>query len=302
MGLDTSEMNIKKLLLSLLLLVAAATGARADTYFQYPIVPDSIETLQGRCNYLARHFFDFCDLGKAFSNRARMGEEFNVYISVTSGADPDVAEREARALMKKLDKQPADQLYLAEIAEGRLYSDTAQVWLDRLYLPYAEAVAANRRTGKAEKARFVQQATQLRNSMIGYPIAPIEYQRPDGTKGNLLADSAEVTVVFFNDPDCPDCDMARLRLAADISTSELVAEGKMKIVSLSLTEPDARWREFVAQMPDSWAKGASPDADLTIDLRGGTPEFYVLGRGGKIRFKHLDIDQLLDVSRQLKKR
>ena len=41
---------------------------------------------------------------------------------------------------------------------------------------------------------------------------------------------------------------------------------------------------------------------MTIDLRMGTPEFYIIDQNHNIRFKHLNIDQVLDVTRQLKKR
>lgn len=293
---------MKKLIFSLFMLTSIALSAKADKYFEYPIVPDSIASYQARCDYQAQHFFDFCDLSKAFSNRTRMGEEFNVYLTITDNATPRVADREARAFMKKLDKQPADQLFIAELAEARLYGDSAQAWLDALYLPYAESVAANRRIGKAEKARFAQQALQLRNSTVGQRIYPLPYTRPDGSTGNLAADSAEVTVIFFNTPGCDECEMARMRLAFDISTTDLIREGKMKVVSISLCEPDSEWHSFIASMPDEWVKGAAPDADLALDLRAGTPSFYILGRGSRIKFKHLDIDALLDVSRQLKKR
>lgn len=96
--------------------------------------------------------------------------------------------------------------------------------------------------------------------------------------------------------------MARLRLSADISTGELIKEGRMRVVALSLSEPDENWKKFAAEMPAEWIVGATPDADLTFDLRDGTPDFYVLGRNNKIKFKHLDADQLLDISRQLKRR
>ena len=45
-----------------------------------------------------------------------------------------------------------------------------------------------------------------------------------------------------------------------------------------------------------------PDADLTVDLRNGTPDFYIIDKNHNVRFKHLTIDQVLDVARQLKKR
>ncbi|MDE5961023.1 MAG: hypothetical protein K2H08_04825, partial [Duncaniella sp.] len=113
---------------------------------------------------------------------------------------------------------------------------------------------------------------------------------------------ADVVVVFFNDPDCDDCNLAKLRLDADISTTQLIAEGKLKVVSISLSEPTQEWKEAVASYPSTWRVGANPDADMTIDLRAGTPEFYILDRNHNIRFKHLSIDQVLDVTRQLKKR
>ncbi|MCM1163026.1 MAG: DUF5106 domain-containing protein [Muribaculaceae bacterium] len=298
---------LKRLIFCLLMLTALAAGAQTDAsqtdrYFQYPIVPDSIRTFSGRCDYLAEHFFDFCDLGKAFSNRARMGEEFKTYLTIIANATPKTAIKNAADLMKKLEKQPKDQVYLANIAEGMLYGDTARAWIDDLYLPFAEAVASNRRVDKAEKARFAQQATILKNNMVGTQAPEIEFTLPDGSTSRLTPDSTQVTVLFFNDPDCSGCSMARVRLSADISTNELIKEGKLRVVAISLVEPDEKWRQYAAEMPAEWTVGAAPDADLTFDLRNGTPDFYVLGLGNKIRFKHLDTDQLLDVTRQLKKR
>ena len=295
-------MKIKRLLLCLMVFLGVSLGATADTSFHYPIVPDSIKLFQSRCDYMARHFWDFCELKKAFSAKHKMAQEFNVYISILRNATPDSAIASVNRFTKKLEKQPADQLFMAECAENLLYGDTAEMWIDELYLPFAEAVASNKRIDKASKARFAHQAGQLRNSLVGKPMAEVEFTRPDGTKGRLAPDSTEVTVVFFNDPDCSDCNMARLRLSADISTGELIREGKLKVVAISLSEPDDAWREFATSMPAEWTVGAAPDADLVYDLRLGTPDFYVLGRNNRIRFKHIDINQLLDISRQLKKR
>ncbi len=140
-------------------------------------MPDSVATFQGRCNYLADHFWDFCEMTKAFSARQKMAQEMKVYLSVVANADPSVAVRGVNALMKKLEKQPKDQVFMAAVAESQLYGDTAEMWIDGLYLPFAEAVAANKRVSKAEKARFVQQAEVLRNSMVGSraPSLPLHY-------------------------------------------------------------------------------------------------------------------------------
>lgn len=295
-------MRIKLFILSVLAFVCLGQTAKADTYFPYPIVPDSVATFQGRCNYLADHFWDFCELSKAFSAKQKMAQELKVYLSVVANAEPDVAVRGVNALMKKLEKQPKDQVFMATVAESQLYGDTAELWIDQLYLPFAEAVASNKRVSKAEKARFEQQAVVLRNSMVGSPAPSLPYTTRDGAAGNLQNDSAEVVIVFFNDPDCSSCNMARIRLDADISMTELINEGTVKVVAITLAEPDEEWKKAVEGYPASWTVGAAPDADLTIDLRASTPDFYILGRRNIIKYKHLNIDQVLDVARQLKKR
>ena len=295
-------MKLKALLLGLLLSLGISFGAKADTYFQYPLIPDSINIFQSRCDYLARHFWDFCDMKKAFSAKSRMAEEFKVYISILKNATPDSAIASVVRFNKQLEKQPADQLFMAECAENLLYGDTAEVWIDELYLPFAHAIASNKRIDKASKARFAHQEKILKNSLVRFPAPSIPYTTREGVSGNLDNDSAQVVVVFFNDPDCEDCNMARIRLDADISMTELIQEGKAKVVSISLTDPTPEWKEAVSSYPSTWVVAASPDADMNIDLRAGTPEFYILDRKHNIHFKHLGINQVLDVARQLKKR
>lgn len=295
-------MKFKYLILTILMLAGFRQTAWADTYFQYPIVPDSVATFQGRCNYLADHFWDFCDMTKAFSARQKMAQEMKVYLSIVANAEPSRGIAGVNALMKKLEEQPKDQLFLAGVAEQELYGDTAELWIDELYLPIAQAVAANKRLSKAERARFANQATVLSNSLVGKRFPSLAYTTRDGEKRNVQADSAEVVVLFFNDPDCSDCALTRVRLDADVSMTQLIDEGKVKVVAISLCEPDEEWRESVSNYPATWTVGAAPDADLTVDLRNGTPDIYLLGRRNAIRYKHLNADQVIDVARQLKRR
>lgn len=294
-------MKIRRILLLLTILVGGLC-AKADGLFQYPIVPDSISTLTGRCDYQARHFWDFCDLKKVFSSRARVAEEFRGYLEILQLATPDSAVAAVETFTRRLEKQPADLLFLAEIAEAELYSDTAKVWADELYIPFAQAVVNNKKIQKPYKARFRQQAEVLSNSLPGRKIPSIPYTRPDGSQGDVVLDSARVVLLYINDPDCSSCRMARVRLSGDVNTRELINEGVLKIVAITPADADDKWRSEVEGYPKDWIVGAAPDIDMSLDLRGDMPVFYILDKNGKIRFKHLDIDQVLDIMRQLKKR
>lgn len=295
-------MRLRHLIISMLMMIAAGSQLRAQSFFQYPIVPDSISTLTGRCNFLANHFWDYCDLKSAFSSKQRMADEFKGYLEILQLASPDTALTAIDRFTARLDKQPKDLLFIAGIAEAELYSDSAKMWSDELYIPFARAVERNKRVDKASKLRFKHQADILTNSLPGTRIPSIPYVTADGGKGDVLNDSAQVIVLFINDPECSECSLARIRLHADISTSQLIDDGVVKIISISAVDPDDKWKTEVADYPADWIVAANPDIDMTLDLRGGTPSFYILDRNHKIRFKHLDVNQVLDVMRQLKKK
>lgn len=295
-------MKFKRLIITLLTFAGIVMAAKAESFFQYPIVPDSTSTLEGRCNYLARHFWDFCDMKKAFSAKAKMAKEVRIYLSILENATADSAMTGVERFMHQLDKQPVDQVFVAEVAEGALYSDTAEVWIDQLYIPVLRVVTANKKVDKAAKARFAHQLRVLENSLVGSTAPSVEITTREGAKANILDDNAQVKVLFFNDPSCSDCALARARLHADISASQLISDGALKIIAVSMTEPDEAWAKSVADYPQEWTVGANPDIDLTFDLRGEPPYFYILDGNNKVRFKHLTIDQVLDVFRQLKHR
>lgn len=294
-------MNLKYFFLTLAMLISGCVGANAESFFQYPIVPDSITSLKGRCNYLSNHFWDFCDFKSAFSSKQKMADEWRGYLEILQMADADTVAVAVEKLSRRMEKQPKDLLFLASIAEAELYSDSAAVWSDAVYIPIARAVVDNKKIDKASKARYKHQLELLTNSLPGNVIPSIPYTRADGTKGDVLDETAQVVVLFINDPDCSDCSLARIRLHADVAASQLIDSGMVKVVAISAVEPDESWPAQAAAFPSTWSVGANPEIDMTLDLRAGTPDFYVLNRQHKIRFKHLTVDQVIDIMRQIKK-
>lgn len=296
-------MKILHRILLLLLLAALSPTLSAQTLFRYPTVPDSIQTLAGRCDYLAAHFWDYCDLSKALSARQKLGEEFTNYLNIIQNGTPAAASAGLDALLHQLDKRPKDQLYLAEIAEAKLYSDSAEIWNDPLYLTVAQTIAQNRKIDKASKARFAHQADILSKNLIGQTAPSLPYTDPDGQTHTYnpadTATMAPVTILYFNDPECSDCALARIRLHADIALTNLIQKGTVRLLSISLTDPTPEWLQTAKTYPPEWTIAAAPDADMIYDLRGSTPQFYVLNSRNQIHFKHLNVDQILDITRQL---
>ena len=281
-----------------LLLLATAPAAMAqkaaEPYFPLPIVPDSLKTLSQRTDFLVEHYWDFCDFKKAFSSRPKMAESFNTYLSFMPYADKDVSYKSVAELLKKLEKQPDDLLFIAREAENSLFADSAEFAGEELYLQFARAVANNKKIDRANKARFARHAELLEHNRVGLKAPDFEYTDRAGVRRHFDNDTAIAVVLMISDPDCDECRMARIRLDADINATRLIDKGIVKVVCITPSEANPQWKSLVKDYPEKWIVGASDTFDDKYNFNT-TPSFYLINGKHQILVKNTDIDNVLAV-------
>lgn len=290
---------MKRILIIFSLLASLALSSRAqEPFFQLPIVPDSITTLDRRTNYLLEHYWDFCDLKKAFSARQRMAQSFKDFIDLTPYGTADVVHKSVDKFIKSIEKRPDDLLFIVREAEANLYADTSELISDELFLPFAQAAAKNKKIDKAERQRYERLAKILENCRTGLVAPDFEYTTRNGEKRRFEPDTTTMVVLFFNNMDCPDCDLTRVRLDADINVTRLIEAGKLKVVAISPTLPDGQWKEIVESYPSTWEVGASPEVNDLYDIRY-YPSFFILNGDHKLYAKNVDIYSILATCQRL---
>lgn len=290
-------------LAGLLLIISAmispdVMAQQSETYFPYPTVPDSMKTLQSRCDYLVHHFWDYCDMKKGFSSRKKMEQSFADYIAFMPYATRDSIEASIKAVMKRIEKQPSDILFILDCAEGQLTGDSCQFQSEELYAMFLKAGLANKRIDKANKARLTHKLKLLENSMVGHHFPDLEYITRFGANASMANDTADIVLVMFSDPTCDDCRTARIRLDADIKTGILIKRRILRIVCLTPDEFSEEWQEAVKDYPDFWSVGACPEADMTVEIPT-YPTFYFLDQDHNIIAKDLTVDQVLEALSRL---
>lgn len=273
---------------------AVAQQPSADTLFPYPVAPDSMKTLQDRCSYVVEHFWDKCNMRQAFSHRVKLNDAFGHYVELLPYASAEVAHRSVDRLLEGNSRNPEYLLGLAQMAEGYLYSDTARMSIDEIYVKFINAVNNCKKIKNADKARYQAQGLILNNCQVGMTAPDIELTMADGTSTHLDSITDAHIILFFNDPDCGDCALARTRLSADWNISQFIKRGQLKIVSVFPGEPDDEtWTSYRSRIPAEWISGAAPDADRLYDLRQ-PPVIYYLDRQHKILSKTMTAQQLID--------
>ncbi len=277
--------------LSIFSLISRAQNS--ERLFPYPEIPSELVTLQDRTGYLVDHFWERCDFNTALSSKARFQSAFADYVVFMRHAPREKTLASIDNLLKKLEKNPDGLLFIAELAENYMYSDTASLASDEAYLPFVKAVADNKKISKANKLRYARQADILSTNQPGSPAPSLPYVTREGVSNNLDNDTAKILVVYFNDPDCSDCRMARARLNANPTANELIKNGVLKVVAITPDDATDLWRKEAEAYPKTWTVAASSDAYDLYDIRA-IPSFYIIDDQHRIAAKNVTIDALVN--------
>lgn len=290
-----ANLIMKKIILTFLLFLSFFTAIYAkDQFFQYPQAPENLTSLSQRANYVVEHFWDRCNLKSAFSSRDKMETAFRDYVTYMQFASKDTTIMSINNLIKEVQKKPKNMLTLAQIAENTLYGDSALFWSDELYLYFTKAVVNTKKLSKADKARYEHHTQILTNSMIGSKLPNFEFETIDGNKLQFDSINAPAIILFFNDIDCTDCSLAKVRMATDINLNKLIDRGVIKIVSIYLGKATNEWKNEAQGYPKNWVIGACDEIYDMFDLRA-TPTIYQIDDKHSIIAKNLTVDGILSV-------
>jgi hypothetical protein len=269
--------------------VSAADG----DLFAYPKVPDELTKLEDRCDYLIEHFWERCDFKSAMSRRDKLDNCFSDWASFMPYARKATIFPAVDKLLETVKKSSDQSLTIVQLAEKYLYSDEADFISEELYLPFAKFGAENKKISGADRVHYQAQARIISSSAKGAIVPDLQMVTLSGDKVTLRQSVKSTNVVlFFNDPDCFDCQMARVRLSADYNLNKLIDSNSVQLISIYPGDPDDQWRTDAASYPENWTVVAVPDADLYFDL-SSTPKLYCLNSNCKVTLKDVPLDNLL---------
>lgn len=291
--------KMKKLLYTIIVIAGLLGGmggvahAASGDLFPYPVPPDTMMNLQPRCDFIVSRFWERCNFGTAFTKEELLNRTIGDWFSIMPHATADTVHSAIDRLLKRFEKKGPETLALATMAENWLYSDTAQYFSDEIYLPFAKAAAENKKIGKTDKARFRTHVQIIESSRVGATVPDIPLVNADGTKTSLQAVKGSGSILlFFNDPDCFDCTIARIKLSADADTKQLIKRGELTVVSIYPGDTDdENWAKARQSTDSLWVTVAMPEAYDYFDLRS-TPLFVFLNRNHKVLATDLTIDYL----------
>lgn len=298
--------SLKTLAVSLLLcpLIAPAAEAQTETadnqdvtiiiapLFQYPEAPENLQSLQEKSDWLIENFWNDMDFKQSSVDQTALNHAFGVYVAPMRWAAREKTEKSIASLLKKIEKNPALLYQFTKAAEENLYGGNASLWIDEAYIPFLEAIVANKKLKDQMKARYVNQLATITGCLAGQEAKPFDYIDKHGAKQRFRPDDNRWIIIAFGSPSNVDTRLARLRLDSNIDINKLIKEDKLEVFFI-ISGNEADWQKTVSDYSHTWRVGMAENVGEIYDLRL-QPSFYVIGSDRKIVLKNVGLNEAIN--------
>lgn len=264
-----------------------------------PQVPASLREPAARAAYIIEHFWDAMD----FSDRSRtlddafMEQTFSNFVSVFPYAAEDARRRAAERVMKAASVDREAYLKLAAVAEKYLWETDSPLKSEDFYIPFLEHIAASLPAGDYAAIRYRYQLEAARKNRPGALASDFAYVDRTGRSAMLRKTPAKGRMLLiFYDPDCEHCQDVMASLRDDAALSQMVADGGLKVLALSVSDDRALWEQTARQLPEAWTVGIVTSDILETQryVLRSMPTLYLLDADKRIILKEPSVAEVVE--------
>lgn len=253
--------------------------------FEYPVAPEEMESLQEKCDYIVKNFWNNFDFKqKQPVDQYALNAAFQVYATSFQFASRKEVDASVDKLIKAASSNPILMLQICKAAEENLYGPRADFWVDSIYLKFVDALVKNKKISESRKKKYILQAQTLRESAEGNAAPAFWFQDKERASKQYFPMSTP-TMLIFGNPDDTDWRLERIKMESNFKLSDALDKGKVNIIYIIPQEMEG-WFEMISNYNPKWTLGQSEEASTKYDVRLN-PAIYIIGSDGKINKKNV---------------
>ena len=265
--------------------------------FTLPTIPFVITNPVERADYLGMHYWDNVDFTctSLIQKPEILEQAFVNYLEIL----PHLSEA---SLFSSIGNTLAKAMvveemltYITDLFEKYLYDPNAPWLNEEVYSIVLEYLIASPQVDDLNKIRPLFQMEQINKNRQGTIASDFVYTLSNGKQESMHKIKADFLVLFFNNPGCSACSEYQQGLDYSPVVTQLINEGRLKILAMYVDEDITAWRAYAPSIPQMWINGY--DASTAIrnekkyDLRA-IPSLYLLDKEKRVILKDVYTNQI----------
>ena len=266
--------------------------------FQFPEIPVMMTDPEQRAIFVANHYWDHFDFRDTmYIHLPDITEQAAVnFMDLLQRIPQEEALSAIRKLAEKASVEPVVLKYFWETLYRYWHDPNSPIKNEDMFILLCQGMEQTPQVGEFLMARAAYFRKMAEKNRIGMKAADFVYTLASGKQGRLHGIKAEMTLLFFYDPDCHTCAEIKQLMRNSQRLQELTETGRLKVLTLYPDEDVELWREHLYEMSEKWINGYDKEQVLNqeqlYDL-SSIPSFYLLDKDKKVLLKDADWQQVL---------
>ena len=262
-----------------------------------PEIPVMMTDPEQRARYYVKHYWDgYLLTDTAFIRGDDTEQLYADFIGALQYVDPEESGAALKRMMCRMETDSTAYARFCTLGEKYLYDPNSPMRNENYYIPVLEQMISSQRLGEVDKIRPADRLKQARKNRPGMVAADFSYVTPKGKAGRMSRIKAEYTLLFFYDPDCPNCRKHEQILAEMPAFLEMQKKGIIRVLAVYPDDNEEEWLLRSSHMPQGWIVGWNKQGDIrykTLYDIHATPTMYLLDRQKKVILKDASMEQLV---------
>lgn len=286
--------------------MAQSEGAKDEPQFEMVSIPSVLRTPTERAEYLVMHYWDrfnFNDM--RFISHSEVTEQALAnFIDLKNHVSKDMIVASMKNLMAKAEANKRMFAHICALMEKYLYEPESPLEDEELLIPVLEYMVNSSSLDESDKIRPEMLLRLVSRNRIGKEASDFKYSLANGKSGEMSLIDSDYLILFFNDPDCLECNEAGRQILASFVIGDFINRGLLKILSIYPYDNVEGWKQRSNLMPKEWINAYDDGCEIMnneiYDIKS-TPTLYLLSKQKRVLLKNCgvnDIEMFLSNGRQ----
>lgn len=246
-------------------------------------------------NYWEDFDFSNTDLVKS----PQIGErKFVDFLDALSSVDASIAGDAILAHLRLAEVNKDGFDYYISQYEHYLYDPNSSMRNESYYQPVLEYLIQSPSTDETSRIRHQMILKLVSQNKPGEKANDFNFVDTKGNNRTLESEISDYKILFFYDPTCTTCAGKITDLGNSKASNDLVNQGRLKIIAISLHPDRQLWLDDQSSIPTNWLNGF--DSKRHVLGKGlynilAYPTIYLLDRENKVLTKDAPLDVTLRV-------
>ena len=266
--------------------------------FKLPEVPVMLTTPEQRLAYVVQHYWDNFDFrDTAYINLPDVTEQAAVdYMDLLQRIEENAAFEALKDFVAKASVNTRMMGYMWNLLTHYWHEPNSPMKNEDLFILLCKGMEQNAQVEGHLRDRASYLRKMAEKNRVGQPAADFVYTLASGKQARMSALKAEYTLMFLYDPDCETCKEVKRMMKQSIRLKDMVATGRVKVLTIYPDEDVTLWRERLSELDDAWVNGYDKGQILTLEEHydlSSIPSFYLLDKDKKVLLKDADWGQVM---------